>query len=30
MPPWVFLIVALWSLMLPLFLLIALGPPAWR
>ena len=30
MPLWVMLIVGIWILMRPAFLLIALGPPAWR
>jgi hypothetical protein len=30
MPLWVMLVVGIWILMLPAFLLIALGPPAWR
>jgi hypothetical protein len=30
MPLWVMLVVGIWILMLPAFLLIAIGPPAWR
>ena len=29
-PFWVWLVVGIWILMLPAFLLIALGTPAWR
>jgi hypothetical protein len=29
-PLWVWLILALWMLLVPAFLLISLGPPPWR
>jgi len=29
-PLWVWLLLALWVLLVPAFLLISLGPPPWR
>jgi hypothetical protein len=29
-PLWVWLMLALWALLVPAFLLISLGPPPWR
>jgi len=29
-PLWVWIVLGLWMLLLPAFLLVSLGPPAWR